>query len=125
MSDATTNTLLLNILSEMGSIRSDIGGIKQQLLTGAEKHKEFVEQIDMIDRRTDIIEGQVVRINETLMPTDGVNQPIVTRIKNLETFMGRFGAIIATATTIMISAITLIGWGISTFKSDIMSLFKR
>ncbi len=125
MSDATTNTLLLNILSEMGSIRSDIGGIKQQLLTGAEKHKEFVEQIDMIDRRTDIIEGQVVRINETLMPTDGVNQPIVTRIKNLETFMGRFGAIIATATTILLGSITLISWGVTAFKNDIMSFFRR
>ena len=125
MSDATTNTLLLNILSEMGSIRSDIGGIKQQLLTGAERHKEFVEQIDMIDRRTDIIEGQVVRINETLMPTDGVNQPIVTRIKNLETFMGRFGAIIATAATILLGSITLISWGVTAFKNDIMSFFRR
>lgn len=125
MSDVTTNTLLLEIISQMGEIKGDIGGIKQQLLIGADRHREFTQQLDMIESKTDIIENEIFKINEILVPSDGVTMPIVTRVKNLEIFMGRNGAVLATATTIMISAITLIGWGISTFKSDIMSLFKR
>lgn len=107
MSDASlTNSLLLDINQQLGGIRSQIGGIEQQLKSGSEKHKEFQQQLDMIDRRTDIIEDKTVKIENVLTPDD---QPsLTTRIRTLEIFHGKMGAVMIGAGAV----ISLISSGI-------------
>lgn len=122
---SNTNThLLIAIQGQLGVVQRSIGNIEARLDAGSEKHKEFSEQLDMIDRRTDIIEDKIVKVEGVLVPTDGT-KPIVSRIKNIENFIGRQGMIVGVASTILVGAITLIGWAIAAFKDDLMHFFRR
>lgn len=125
MSPGDLNTqLLLNVGQQLAAIERIIGNIQARLDAGSEKHKEFSEQLDMIDRRTDIIEDKIVKVEGILIPTDGT-KPVVLRIKNIENFIGRQGMIIGAASAILVGAVTLIGWALSAFKDDIMHFFRR
>lgn len=110
MSEATTNTLLLNILTEIGDIKGDIGGIKEQLKNGSEKHKEFTEQLNMIYRRTDDIEDKVLSVETVLRPEEG--QTVVERIQKLELFHGKIVMVLSTATLIVYGAVWVVWNGL-------------
>ena len=124
MTDINTQ-LLISIQNQLAGLQHGMGNIEARLDSGGEKHKEFAEQLDMIDRRTDIIENKTVKIEEILVPSDGSTKPLVTRIKNIEQYIGRQGLIIGGATTIFLGAFTLIGWAFSAFKEDILRLFRH
>lgn len=107
MSDLN-NTILNQLLSQQSTMLTAIGGITAQLQAGAEKHREFTEKLDMIDRRTDICEDHAIaaegkmdaidqrttKIEATLVPPDNAKKPLVDRIKELEDFKGRVAAIL-------------------------------
>lgn len=96
---STTDTLLLNIQEELGDIREQIGAMNAKLEAGAATHREFRESFDMLDRRTDIIEDQVVEINTVLTPKD--RPTLLARIENLEVFQGKLGAVIGGASVVV------------------------
>lgn len=129
MSEATTNTLLLNLLEQMGDLREQVGGINKQLDAGAATHKRLEENIQMIDRRTDITEDNVISINAALNPD---NEPsLMSRVKELEIFKSKIGASVLVAGTIVGGALSLIyagvWWVLSNFgaiKETVKSFFR-
>lgn len=105
MSDLNTQ-LLMSINTQLGEVQRNIGAINAQLEAGSKRHKEFSERLDIIDRRTDIIEDKTVAMDSVLTPKDG-SSTIVSRIQNLELFQGKMGAIITGGSFIL--------WGIGWF----------
>lgn len=126
MSEAMTNALLLNINEQLGAIQGRIGAMEAQLKHGAELHKTFQQQIDMIDRRTDIIEDKTVKIVDAVLPENGLT--LIDRVRNLEVFRGQVGAAIVAASTVIGTGISLLWWGITWIAShwqEIKSFFTR
>lgn len=119
----TTDTLLLNILSQVGDLRQEIGSVSAKLESGAELHKTFAQQLDMIDRRTDIIEDKTVAIEAIMTPKDG--PALMARITALEVFQGKMGATLLVASTIVGAAFWFIWEGIKYFKPDVRLLISR
>jgi len=117
---AATDTM---ILEQLMGINKKLGEVDAKLAAGAELHKAMGQQIDMIDRRTDICETKTVKIEEILVPTDGMTKPLVERIKVLETFHGKVGAMVVTAWGLLCGAGYLIYWGIGTFHNEIKDWF--
>lgn len=125
MTDATTNTLLLNLLEQMGDLREQVGGINKQLDAGAATHKRFEQQLDIIDRRTDITEAKVVKIDDALNPED--NPSLFTRVADLEIFKSKIGASVLVAGTIVGGALSLLYagvWWIATHWSDLRAALR-
>ena len=118
MSDAT-DTMILKQLME---IENRLGSIDTKLEAGAALHKEMKEQMDMVDRRTDICETKTIKIEEILVPDDG--KPLVKRVEVLETFHGKIGAIVVAATAVVTGAAYLIYAGIGMFHDEIKNFIK-
>lgn len=114
MTDATDAM----ILQELMKMNKSIGEVNAKLEAGAALHKEMKEQMDMVDRRTDICETKTIKIEEILVPVDG-GKPLVRRIEVLEKFHGKLGAVVVAAWGILCGAAWLIWWGIGTFHDDI------
>lgn len=107
MTDATTNTLLLDLLSQVGGLREQIGAVNAKLEAGAVTHKDFKETLEMLDRRSDITEDTVVTINAALNPP---NEPsLLKRVSNLEAFNGKLGAIISIGSVVLWGVVYFVG----------------
>ena len=96
---STTDTLLLNIQEQLGDMRQQIGSMLAKLEAGAEKHKAFERALEILDRRTDIIEDTVVEIDAVLKPKEG--RPMLRRVESLEVFQGKLGAVIGGASVVV------------------------
>lgn len=101
----TTNTLLLNLLEQVGDLREQVGEANARLEAGAKTHKEFRETLQMIDRRSDITEDKVVAIEAVLNPAD--EPSLLKRVANLEAFNGKIGVIISFGSIVL--------WGVAYF----------
>lgn len=119
MSEQTTNTLLLNILEQLGDLRQEVGGIKAQLAAGAKTHARLEGTIEQIGLRTNEIESEVSAIGKTLVPDDG-SKPLTTRVKDVETYIGRQGIIVGISGSIVVGVLSLFVWAFSAFKDDVL-----
>jgi len=104
VSDLNTQ-LLINMGNQLAELQTGMGHVTARLEAGAETHKRFEQQVDIIDRRTDITEVKVVKIDDALNPEG--EPSLFKRVSNLEAFNGKIGAII--------SAGSLVLWGIAWF----------
>lgn len=105
MSPGDLNTqLLLNLGQQVAELQKGMGNVEAKLEAGADKHKYFEQKLDIIDHRTDVTETKVVKLDEALNPTEGPS--LFRRVKTLEDFNGKIGAIISLGAT----ALWLLGW---------------
>lgn len=111
------------ILTQLMAINNKLGTVDAKLEAGASLHKEMAQQIQMIDRRTDICEGETLKIKEILIPDDG-SMPLVKRVEVLEIFHGKVGAIVMAATAVMTGAGYLLYAGFSMFSEEIKTFFR-
>lgn len=124
MSDLNTQ-LLINIGSQLADLQQDMGGVKARLDAGAETHKRFEQQLDIIDRRTDITEDSVVKMNDALNPEG--EPSLFKRVAELELFKGKIGASVLVAGTIVGGALSLIyagGWWVISHWADIRAAIR-
>lgn len=105
MTQSTTDTLLLNLLEQVGDLRQEVGGVNAKLEAGAKTHKRLEQTLEMLDRRTDITEDKVVSIDAALNPVD--EPSLLKRVGDLEAFNGKIGVIVSFASVIL--------WGIGYF----------
>lgn len=105
MSDPSTS-LLLNIITQLGELQGSVGRINAQLEAGAERHREFQQKLDILDHRTDIIEDKAIVSVSILKPDDGPS--LVSRVKSLENFVGKVGAIISMGAVVLSSLVWFI-----------------
>lgn len=105
MSDHSTS-LLLNIITQLGELQGSVGRINAQLEAGAERHREFQQKLDILDHRTDIIEDKAIESVSILKPDDGPS--LVSRVKSLENFVGKVGAIISMGAVVLSSLVWFI-----------------
>lgn len=105
MSDPSTS-LLLNIITQLGELQGSVGRINAQLEAGAERHREFQQKLDILDHRTDIIEDKAIELVSILKPDDGPS--LVSRVKSLENFVGKVGAIISMGAVVLSSLVWFI-----------------
>ncbi len=110
------------ILKQLMDINKKLGKVDAKLEAGAELHKAMGQQIDMIDRRTDICEDKLVKVEAVLVPDDG-GKPLVKRVEVLEVFHGRVGMIVVAATGVMTGAVYLIWAGFGMFSDEIKKAF--
>lgn len=109
MSDLNTQ-LLINMGSQLAELQRDMGSVVSRLDTGAETHKRFEQQLDIIDRRTDITEAKVVKIDDALNPEG--DPSLFKRVADLEVFKSKIGASVLVAGTIVGGALSLIYAGV-------------
>lgn len=93
----------------IGAVLERLSTIDEKLANGAETFKAQNETLDMLDRRTDITETKIVSIDASLNPPD--EKSLLQRVKTLEAFHGKVGAIIAVASLILSGATLLIAAG--------------
>lgn len=99
---STTNTLLLNILEQLGDVHTKLGGIDARLDEGSRRHKRFDETLDMLDWRTDIIEDKVVGLPD-----------LAKDVKRHDTILTRFAAVLGIAMTIIVGVFWFLWGGLS------------
>lgn len=106
MSDLNTQ-LLINMGSQLAELQEGMGSVKAQLVAGAKQMDEQKQTLEMLDRRTDITENKVVKIDEALNPDD--EPSLLKRVANLEAFNGKIGVIISIGTVVLWGVVYFIG----------------
>lgn len=104
MSDLNTQ-LLINMGSQLAELQEGMGSVKAQLVAGAKQMDEQKQTLEMLDRRTDITESKVVKIDDALNPED--EPSLLKRVANLEAFNGKIGVIISFGSIVL--------WGVAYF----------
>lgn len=114
---SNTEMLLRNILEQCSGLQKDVGTCLAQLARGEEDRaalrdgqKLTQQSLDIIDRRTDIIEDKIIELDGIMKPAYG--KPLVKRVETLETFHSKMGVIVLTASTVLGGAFTLIYVGL-------------
>lgn len=106
MSPGDLNTqLLINLGQQVSELQKGMGNVEARLDIGADKHKYFEQKLDIIDHRTDVTETKVVKLDAALNPEEGPS--LFSRVKSLEDFNGKIGAIISVGAMIL--------WGVMYF----------
>ena len=123
MSDLNTQ-ILVNMSTQLADLQKGMGSVNAQLAAGAKQMDEQKQTLEMLDRRTDITENKVVRIDEALNPED--EPSLLKRVANLEAFNGKIGVIISVGSVVL--------WGVAYFiwntlnwiwaHLDVKSIFK-
>lgn len=112
MSPGDLNTqLLLNLGTQVAELQKGMGNVEARLDAGAEKHQYFEQKLDIIDHRTDITETQVLKLDAAINPEEGPS--LFKRVKDLEAFHGKIGAIITVAAGVL--------WGVGWFIWNTLS----
>jgi len=102
--------LLINMGTQLAELQKGMGHVTARLDAGAETHKRFEQQLDIIDRRTDITETKVVKIDDALNPEG--EPSLFKRVSELEIFKSKIGASVLVAGTIVGGALSLIYAGV-------------
>lgn len=106
MAPGDLNTqLLLNLGTQVAELQKGMGNVEARLDAGAEKHRSFEEKLDVIDHRTDATENIVLKLDNAINPDEGPS--LFKRVKDLEAFHGKIGAIITIAAGVL--------WGVGWF----------
>lgn len=124
MSDLNTQ-LLINMGNQLAELQTGMGHVTARLEAGAETHKRFEQQLDIIDRRTDITENKVVKIDDALNPED--DPSLFKRVADLEIFKSKIGASVLVAGTIVGGALSLLYagvWWVATHWSDLRAALR-
>ena len=139
MTEATgTNTILLNIMTQIGEIKGEIGEINGKLAVGSERHRDFAKSLDAINVRGDVMQVEIVKITPLVTTVtemkDGFDKiaPLVAdvkdmkpQVKELMEFKGRLAGILVIASSLVGASMWFIWEGFKWFFPNAKELIGK
>jgi septal ring factor EnvC (AmiA/AmiB activator) len=129
MSGTSTDGLLLDLINQTRLLTGRLAVVETKLDAGAVRHQEFrdtntqlQESVDKLEAHAATIDTKVTELKEEVKPVAVAITAMEPRVKKLEIFHGRFGAIMGIASAVMMGAAYLIWEAIKViFTSDFVT----
>jgi hypothetical protein len=119
---STTDTLLLNITTQLADIQREIGNITARLDHGAKTHEELKRGLENVDHRT---RGLDIDMNHVVKPmATKIEKVIEPQLKKHGQVLGRFAAVLGIASTVMFGVVNLVWWGLTSLWPTVMDLLR-
>jgi hypothetical protein len=119
---STTDTLLLNITTQLGDIQRDIGNITARLDHGAKTHEELRKGLETVDLRT---RGLDIDMNHVVKPmAKNIAEVIEPKLKEHSAVLGRIATVMGLASAVMTGVIYIVWYGLSHLGPVVMDFLR-